>query len=224
MKVAICCPTQEKPYQAFLDALEASVPLLDAAGIEHSSVYEVGSPYISGARATMLTKALKWGADQIVFLDHDVSWKPKDLLRLIQTEGDVVSGLYRFKLDDEVYMGVLDTDPETHQPMGRKDGCISANRIPAGFLKITRRVVDIFKKFYPELAISDGVGVDLFNHGAIKGTWFGEDYAFSKRWTEIGGQIWVIPDLNIDHNGKNGRVYEGNFHEFMMRQPGGCKS
>ena len=225
MKVVFCCPTIERPTDAFLKSMEDTVPFLDDACVDHSIVFEVGCPYISGARCTMLTKALEKEADVIVFLDDDVSWRPEDMLKLLTTEGDVVAGTYRFKVDEsETYMGCIDTDPETHQPMGRKDGCISATRVPAGFLKVTRQAVDTFKSAYPELAIKDGIGVDLFNHGAISGTWFGEDYAFSKRWCEIGGQIWLIPNMNIDHHSRNGNVYRGNFHEFMLRQPGGSEA
>ena len=58
MKVVFCVPTIKRPYQQCLDSLEASLPLLNAAGIEHAMVNEVGNPYISAARATMLRKAL----------------------------------------------------------------------------------------------------------------------------------------------------------------------
>jgi hypothetical protein len=211
-----------RPVDAYLASLEASVPFLDRAGIEHSTVFEVGCPYISGARATMLSKARKWGADIFVFIDDDLSWRPQDLLELILTDGDVVSGTYRFKTDEHVtYMGVLDTD-EDHRPIMRDDGCISANRIPAGFLKVTKELIERFKARYSELVINDG-GVDLFNHGTIDGVWHGEDYAFSKRIVEMGEKIWLIPDLQLDHHVRNGNVYPGNFHEFMMRQPGGVK-
>lgn len=221
MKVVFCCPTYSRPTDAFLQAMDATVPLLDAAGYDHSIVFEVGCPYISGARCTMLTKALDKGADVIVFLDDDVSWRPQDMLKLLATSGDVVSGTYRFKTDEhETYMGVIDNDAETFIPVVRDDGCISATRVPAGFLKVTRQAVEKFKAAYPELLISDG-GIDLFNHGAINGTWFGEDYAFSKRWKEIGEMIWLIPDMNIDHNHRNGNVYKGNLHEYLLRQPGG---
>src|SRR5690242_1599813 len=96
-KVAFCIPTIKKPYQVTLDSLAASLPLLDAAGWDHMMVSAVGNPYISAARSIMLRKALDAKADVIVFIDHDVSWQPLDLLTLIETEGDVVCGTYRFK-------------------------------------------------------------------------------------------------------------------------------
>ena len=223
MKVAFCTPTMDRPYPEYLESLEASVPVLDAAGIEHSSVFEIGCPYISAARATMLSKALKWGADVIVFIDHDLSWSPEALLKLIQTEGDVVAGTYRYKKDEEDYMGAIHTDPEDHRALARKDGCLSANRIPAGFMKITRSAVEAIRAAYPELSINDG-GLDLFNHGAHKGVWFGEDMAFSRRWNdEMKREIWLIPNIDITHHSKTD-AYPGNYYEFLLRQPGGSNA
>jgi len=223
MKVVLCVPTITRPYQQCLDSIEASINLLNEAGIEHSMVSEIGNPYISAARSYMLRKALDAGADVIVFIDHDVSWKPSDLLKLIETEGDVVAGLYRFKEDIEHYMGVVNDNPDG-SPIVRGDGCISAARVPAGFLKITKGAVNRFMTAYPDLCYGPkfNLSVDLFNHGAHKGAWWGEDYSFSRNWIDLGGEIWIVPDLDLDHNSKD-EVFKGNFHEFMMRQPGGSK-
>lgn len=220
MKVVLCVPTLTRPYQQTLDAIAASVPLLDAAGIEHFMVTEVGCPYISAARSTMLRKALDIKADVIVFIDHDVSWRPQDLLKLIETEGDVIAGLYRFKQDGETkYMGVLDDLDGAVQV--RKDGCIKATRVPAGFLKVTRNAVNRFMQAYPALVYGEASNpsVDLFNHGAHKGAWWGEDYAFSRNWIDAGGEIWVVPDVTLTHHGAED--YPGNYHEFLLAQPGG---
>ena len=55
----------------------------------------------------------------------------------------------------------------------------------------------------------------MFNHGAMDGVWWGEDYAFSNRWRKAGGKIWVIPDMNIDHHGGD-ICYAGNFHKHLL--------
>lgn len=209
-----------RPYQQTLDAIAASCDLLTAAGFDHYMVTEVGNPYVSAARAAMLRKALDAKADVIVFIDHDVSWKPADLLTLIQTEGDVVAGLYRFKKAEEHYMGVVDDD--NGRVKVRHDGCIKATRVPAGFLKVTRAAVNRFMVAYPHLMYGEASApsVDLFNHGAHKGAWWGEDYAFSRNWIDAGGEIWIVPDLDLTHHTKE-EAYPGNFHQFLTRQPGG---
>jgi len=222
MKVVIGVPTLTKPHDATLNAIEEAIPALDSAGIVHSLVAEIGCPYISSARAMLLRKAFDVDTDAIVFLDHDVSFRPEDLVKLIEAPGDVVAGTYRFKKAEEEYMGAL-VDTDDHRPIVREDGCIKADRVPAGFLKITRAAVEKFKRCFPHLIFKDRDGfesVDLFNHGAHDGLWYGEDYAFCRNWVSIGGEIWLVPDLNIDHH--QGEVaYRGNFHEFMLRQPGG---
>lgn len=222
MKVVFCVPTLTRPYQQTLDSLAASVPLLDAAGIEHGLVNEIGCPYISGARATMLRKALDAKADVIVFIDHDLSWEPSALLRLVTADGGVVAGTYRFKRDEEAYMGVICDDPETAIPITRADGCIKATRVPAGFLKVTKEAVGRFMAAYPHLCYGElyHQSVDLFNHGAHKGAWWGEDYAFSRNWIDAGGDVWILPNVDIAHHSPE-KAYPGNFHKFLCRQPGG---
>lgn len=219
--VVLATPTVRRPFPAYLEALEASIPALDAAGIKHQTVFEIGSAYISHARATMLRKALDANADDIVFIDHDLSWRPEDLVRLIQTPGDVVSGLYRFKTAPEEYMGSL-LAGEDGRPIAREDGCIRAEWIPAGFMKVTKEGVDRFMRAYPELCYGPrfSMSVDLFNHGAHDGLWWGEDYAFSRRWNAMGETIWIVPDMALTHHTTDA-AYPGNFHDYLLRQPGG---
>lgn len=219
-KVVFCIPSLNGPFPATLDALAASLPFIEAAGYEHQMGTELG-PYISHNRATLCRKALDKGADVVVFIDHDMSWDPQDLLTLLKTEGDVVAGTYRYKKDEEEYMGAL-KELLDGRPFVREDGAIRGFRVPAGFLKVTRNAVRRIMREYPELVYGDpeNPSVDLFQHGAHKGTWYGEDMAFSRRWIDCGGEIWIVPDLNLDHHAKD-KVYRGNYHTFLRKQPGG---
>lgn len=222
MKVVLCIPTIIKPYQCLLDSIEKSIPVLEKANIDHYMVTEVGSPYISHARSKLLRKALDAGAEIIIFLDHDISFDPGDLLKLIQTDGDVVAGTYRFKKEGvEEYMGAIMTDDDGY-PLVREDGCIKSHSIPAGFLKITEPAVLRFMEGYPNLCYGKKycLSVDLFNHGAHNGVWYGEDYAFSRNWRALGQDIWLIPDMNINHHAGD-TIFYGNYHKFLLRQPGG---
>lgn len=222
LKLVICTPTIKRPFDAYLAALEAEVPHLEAAGIEHFAVNEVGSAYISHARCSMLRKAMDVQPDVVVFIDHDMSWTPGSLVKLVQTPGDVVAGTYRYKTAKEEYMGTWRTD-DTGVPLTREDGCIRGEWIPAGFLKITDGLVHQMMGAYPDLVYGPRYrpSFDLFNHGAHKGVWYGEDYAFSRRVNEMGGEVWVVPNLDLTHHGADGEAYVGNFHNYLRRQPGG---
>lgn len=220
-KVCFATPSLAGPTAPYMEALKASVPLIKDAGWDAGFVQEIGCPYISCARATMLRKALDAKADVVVFIDYDLSWDAGDLLKLIETPGDVVAGTYRFKEEPPHYMGVL---TEGSHPEVREDGCIKATRVPAGFLKITKEAVDRFMASYPELVYGPryNPSIDLFNHGAHEGQWWGEDYAFSRRWIDCGGEIWIVPDINLNHHSADA-VFAGNFHEYLLAQPGGSK-
>lgn len=224
MKVVFATPTVSRPYAPYLQALEASIPAVKAAGFDEACVFEIGNPYISSARSIMTRKALDAGADVVVYIDHDLSWEPADLVKLLQADGDVVAGTYRFKKDEEEYMGAVFSN-ERGTPLLRQDGCIKAEKVPAGFLKVTKKAIQQFMRAYPHLLYGepDKYSVDLFNHGAHKGVWYGEDYAFSRNWIECGGEIWLVPDLNLNHHTQE-RAYEGNFHRFLLRQPGGSEA
>jgi hypothetical protein len=234
-KVVFCTPSLSGPTAPYIAALEASLPSVEAAGWTHGYVEQIGFPYISAARANMLRAALDAKADAIVFIDYDMSWRPEDLVKLLETDGDVVAGTYRAKIDEEQYMGTIDHDEHFRPIVRESDGAISAKLIPAGFLKLTPNAVDAFMTAYPELVYGPHyhASVDLFNHGVHDRIWWGEDYSFARRWKEKCGPIWIVPDLNLDHNGvtrnRDGDVtgskcYAGNFHRFLLKQAGGSES
>lgn len=104
-KVVACIPTMTRPFQQTLDATRDALLHAEESGWQTGWVNEIGCPYISAARATMLRKALDAKATAVVFIDSDVSFPPEDFLRLINTDDDVVAGTYRFKMDREKYMG-----------------------------------------------------------------------------------------------------------------------
>lgn len=219
MKVVFATPSLNGPMAPYIASLEAAIPLVIAAGWEEQYVQCVGNPYISAARAEMTRKALDVKADVIVYVDYDVGFQPQNLVTLLETPGDVVAGTYRFKKDEEEYMGQVHSDA-TGRPLLRADGAIKASKVPAGFLKVTAAAINTFMTAYPHLMYGPkfNPSVDLFNHGAHNGVWYGEDYAFSRNWCDAGGDIWIVPDLNIDHHAGD-KVFKGNYHEYLLRQP-----
>lgn len=228
--VVFCTPVVERPTQYNLDALSNSLPLLEAAGWTHSYVNEIGNPYISAARSNMLRKALDTKPDVVVFIDYDVSWSPGDLLKLLETDGHVVAGTYRYKKDEEEYMGKVYVEDDGKPAVRPSDGAIRAAFIPAGFLKVTVQGLEMFAEAYPKLLYGSPLNpyLDLFNHGAHDGLWYGEDYAFCRNWRAMGQDIWLVPDLDITHHsvrltdkGIEHSAYPGNFHEWLLKCPGG---
>jgi hypothetical protein len=240
MKVALCIPTRKEPFPQMIEAVDRSIASVKAAGYVVGATTEIGSAYISWAAAHLVAKALIWEADIIVLIEDDMSFAPEALLRLIETPGDVVAGNYRYKDDTGDFMGfplVLgdkggafdrpELPPDTPMTIKiRKDGCIVAKSAPAGFLKLTRHCVERFRVAYPELICDDtrqkAVFTDLFNHGAHKGVWYGQDFAFCRRWRECGGTVWIQPDLDISQWIKRDEgtfvEYPGNYKRWLKEK------
>lgn len=216
----------------FWSSLKAGVALLKSKGYTVYSSMVLGDPYIAKVRNTLAYRFLKSECDTFVFLGDDLQYKPNDLLRLIETPGDVVAGVYRIKTTKVNYPVAINRDKGGF-PVVRKDGCISAKWIQTGFLRINRCVFEAIMLHYPErtfYGVRDGKKInmhcDFFPQGTgiLSHMWVGEDYGFCELWRGLGGKIWIIPDMDLAHY-ENRVGYFGNYHVHLMCQPGGklCK-
>jgi glycosyltransferase involved in cell wall biosynthesis len=221
MKVVLCTPTRNHPHPAYVEALKASIPVFKDHGITVGHELEQCEQYISAGMATLCRNAMDKMPDAIVYLDDDMSWTPESLLKLIRSPEDVVGGTYRFKKDEVEYMGMLHADA-TGKPQGTFGGLLKAKWLPSGFLKLTAAAIDKFYKAFPELVYGPRYhpGIDLFNHGAHDGLWYGQDYAFCRNYAERCGPVWLMPNLDINHHAGD-IVYPGNYHTYLRQQPGG---
>ena len=209
----------------FLNSLEATVEACKARGWETSFNLVHGCCYVQEARNNIVHEFLKSGADVLFFLDDDLGWDVAAALKLIEMEDDVVGGTYPLKCEPLNFPVVIFTDPND-RPIVRGDGCIAANGLPTGFLRVKRLVIEMMIAAYPEYEYEEydaqgelkAVKHDLFPQGVHRRRWVGEDYAFCRLWTELRGQLWLVPDIDFVHNG-----YVGNYHEYLLRQPGGSK-
>lgn len=200
----------------------------------------VGCCYLPVARNKLCRKFIESDCDTMLFLDADISWNPKQLVEMLKVDEDIVAGLYRYKVDREEYPVLLSCDEDNGKRPIVENGLIMAYGVPTGCLKIKRSVFERLIAHYGEDLEIDEFNDKLedefcywnfFDCEKIGRRWIGEDYNFCRKWTEIGGKIWVYPDITIGHHGKMVDIlgnegpyaHVGNFHDFMMRQPGGCK-
>ena len=179
--------------------------------------FEVGNCYISAARNQLEAMFMASDFDQLVFIDADVGMNPKDFLALITAPEDVVCGAYPKKSDEELYAVSWVMD-ENRRPV-EENGVLEATGGATGAMKIRRRVFEKMREAYPNLKYKDfGDNSDRYNlFGTfVEDRWYGDDFGFCKRWRDIGGRVWVLPDMTLIHVGlKN---YEGNVYNFMVRQ------
>jgi hypothetical protein len=184
---------------------------LTGRGDRFSLIDECGSAIIADARAEICARFLQSDSTDLVFVDHDISWEAGSLLRLLDHPVDFVAGIYPFRRDPIDYpvrwteAKELWADPKT--------GLLEAAGVPTGFLRVTRNALVAMTEKYKDLeylsAKFPAPVVGLFEPYRIDKVKFSEDLSFCRRWTDMGGKIWVDPEIKMGHVGPksfNGRI------------------
>lgn len=211
----------------FLISFKRTLKLLKERGYTTQNGFAWGDPYIQKARNNLVKQFLESDCDIFFFVADDLEWNPEDALKVIETNGEVVAGVYPQKSSNPIKYPVSVERGGQGIPLTRPDGCISAKRVQTGFLRINRIVFENIVSGYPELAFYGvyngkpiGMSHDFFPQGVHNHRWIGEDYAFCDLWTGLGGKIWIVPDIDFSHYA-GGREYFGNYHEYLKQLPGG---
>ncbi|GAB3590445.1 MULTISPECIES: hypothetical protein [Acetobacter] len=184
---------------------------------------------ISRARNTLLHQFYtRSDASHILFIDADIGFPAEAPARLLAADKDVVAGMYPIKQhfwDKDTQENVLrgeghetaslryvgETD-EMHQTW-EKGPLLKTRYAGTGFMMISRKAIGMLIKSYPETAYRriDAAGSRgeteyhaLFD-GSIDpetGTYLSEDFTFCRRWSAIGGEVWLDTSISLTHAGR----------------------
>ena len=156
----------------------------------------------------------------LFFIDADLKFPPNAFIGLMRSGLPICAGVYRRRQEPEDYPIKFADHPE----MGGlwvEDGWIMADRVPTGFLCISRKVVEEMAADAQKIMIQgqDGPVPRLFytkNEQLDDGNvnFVGEDYCFSDDYVKKYNQkIPVWADIDFVH-GK----YKGNLWNFLEKK------
>jgi hypothetical protein len=196
-----------------------------------------GDALITRARANLMTSFLDDPtATHLLFIDADIGFTPDQVFRLIESGADVVAGVYPVKRTNwekakraiegrrpNVPAASLDYVLEVNDPdhVATVNGFTRARYVGTGFLMIRRHVFEKMcahpdyasLQFFREHSLDALAGSPnrfaLFEGMIDRATasYLSEDFAFCKRWTDIGGEIWADLQSRLDHVGPS--VFRG---------------
>ena len=227
MKILLASPFYEvKAYSPYVSSLMKTVALLQKLGIEYDYWELSGDSYIDRARNTIANTFRESDYTHLLFIDSDMSWDLEGFGRLLMADADVVGAGYPCKNNWDHFSCILNCNDDG-TPIVNEQGLLSAWGVPTGFMKIRREVFDRLAEADPDNFYYEG-GDDgkeptkRYNFfGRIPP--LGEDISFCRRWVEkAGGTLWVEPRITMGHYGV--KKWEGNYHEFLTRCPGGSES
>jgi hypothetical protein len=195
-----------------------------------------GDALITRARANLVTQFLDDpSTTHFLFVDADIGFTPDQVFRLIESGADVVAGVYPIKRVNwdkarrtiesgrpNVAAAALDYVLEISDPdrVVVVNGFTRVRYAGTGFLMIRRHVFEKMCAAYPSLQFfrehsHDALAGSLNRFGLFEcmidpesKTYLSEDFAFCKRWTDIGGEIWADLESRLDHVGPS--VFHGD--------------
>jgi hypothetical protein len=198
---------------------------------------QAGDALVTRARQTIVCHFLDQpGSTHLLFIDADIGFEPEQVVRLLEFGADVTAAAYPVKqINWELMAGAVQAgraplesatlsyvvEREATEEMVVREGFVKSRYAGTGFLMIRRSVLERMMEHYPELRYThEHKGGDrlegsrwrsaLFNCMIDKDTGFylSEDFSFCRRWTDMGGEVWVDYTSRLEHVGV--MVYRGN--------------
>ena len=218
MKVFVAIPVMDKkPFLNCHQSLMNAMQILIGINVPFQFEYEGGLPYISMARNNLERKFMESDCTDMIFIDADVGFSPGAFHDLIISTEEVIGGAYPKKQDSEEYACRLKKDEQGNAIVN--NGVMMAAGLATGFLKIKRSALEKMRASYPEMVYDDGMTgketFDFFGEFRIGRRKFHDDYGFCHLWEQIGGSMWVLPNITFTHSGS--KDFKGNLHEYLVR-------
>jgi len=205
------------------------------SGVSLKVLFKDGDALITRARASLVSQFLDDpAATHLLFIDADIGFEPQQVIRLIECGAELCAAIYPIKrFDWDRVRTALETgrpnpaaaalkyvfeveDPNTVIERG---GFVKVRYAGTGFLMIRRQALERMCAHYPQLKFRRDHSLDAATQSdnrfalfecmiAEDGTYLSEDFAFCKRWTDMGGEIWADLDSRLSHVGPT--VYLGD--------------
>lgn len=191
---------------------------LQARGDSWTLHDECGNALIADARALIVAQFLASEADTLVFIDSDVCWEAGSLLKLLDAPVDMVAGIYPQRKDPLNFCVKWDT---SKPDLIAQDGLLEVLGVPAGFMKLSRKQLEAMveqypdSEFYVENAPNEKAWA-LFADYRVGKHKMGEDYSFCRRWTDMGGKVWIDPEIKMGHCGY--KTFHGTLGEWLRNR------
>jgi hypothetical protein len=159
---------------------------------------------VNRARNSCAAKFLSGDATHLMFVDADIQFNPRDIVKLVGHDKDIVGGIYPQKtLPPKMVVNTLDN--------ARTEGdLVEVGTLGTGFMLVKRTVFEQMisagaTPYGDDIGLSDVENnnqYDFFNCTIdSNGRYLTEDWSFCRKWRELGGAIWADTTIALAHVG-----------------------
>jgi glycosyltransferase involved in cell wall biosynthesis len=167
----------------------------------------------------------KTDCDYLMFIDADIDFDPKAVVRLVKSGHELSVACYPKKVVmwDQAAQAVRNGDDRDMEMLSSslvvnigatrrtiEDGFVEILDGPTGFMLIKRSVFKKLEEKFPELwCKNDHQNRDFDDYHAAfdcmidpeSRRYLSEDYAFCRRWQQVGGKIYADVNTTLGHVG-----------------------
>jgi len=216
MKIFVALPIYDGKVPArTLQCLLDEQSIASGVGDEFKVDVLTSNAGIISARNQLTREFLDSDSDKLFFLDSDITFPAGSIVKLAHQNVDVVGGVYRHKKPEVTYpVAFLNKD----EIWAEKSGLIEVAYMPTGFLCIDRSVFKKFETTFPERAIKGNAQFSYWQMPYVDGVLYGEDFYFCKEWIEMGGKVYMDPELELVHWCFNPTAYPGHIGKWLKNR------
>ena len=205
------------------------------------------SSLVTQGRNLCVAAFLSSTADQMCFIDADISFSVRSIYRMYECPYEVSLVPYPMKTVDANKFRQDDVKRPSDHPdtkgymfpveltnmdaINMHNGFVEIKKGPTGCMMIKRSAFDKLIKAYPDLTVKqttmiNGKMVERPNYYNFFDTYYsketklylGEDFNFCKLWTDIGEKIYALADEEISHVGE--KMYSGKLLQELTKTGG----
>jgi len=202
-----------------------------------------GEALITRGRSRLAASFLAYSqATHILYIDADIGFPPSQVFRLLDADKDVIAAVCPLKkIDWEKVRAAAKADVADLQAQGIgyvvrflptptnsvevENGIAKVAYGGTGFLMIRREAMQRLVDGYPQLRAKMGDMADSLAPEATMifdtmiepetGQYLSEDYAFCRRWRDLGGDIWADLSARLTHVGH--AAYTGSLMDALRQ-------
>lgn len=219
LHIAIATPCHGNKVEInYLHSVVAMTHMLRSHNAQFSLLTVPNEALVMRSRNHLVWQFMQTDCTHLFFADSDMGWKAGTILRLLSHGKDVVAGIGRRKQEGPPSYCANLVEP-VH--VDKETGLIKAIHVGGACLLLSRACIEKMLAAYDQLKYLDVQAnryeTALFDTEIRDGKFWSEDYTFCRRWRDIGGDVWIDPEIYLEHVGFTS--WNGSMADDLFRRP-----
>jgi hypothetical protein len=191
-----------------------TVHILQLHGVQVTPMITGSGSLLVAERNRIVQAFFETECTHLLCIDADLGWPPQAVLAMLDANKEFIAGVYPARGDTNTFLFRPVLNPDN--TIVSEKHLLKMEYIPAGFMLISRSLIEKMQKKFPELYYSPKnkqvrnpeSAYCFFDTEVHEGEFWGEDFVFCRRARQAGAEIWVDPLIQFDHAGTVGMLIE----------------